>query len=169
MKRIGILLALTLSMLLAITAPAMAVPSYPYANQRDVNAVDPWGMTERQCTSYVAWRSHIDGHDIPGQTLGYGGWRAERWDDNATAVGKRVGHTPHVGDFAQWNAHERTDYRYQGGNWWWQAGDQGHIAYVTAVNRDGTVTLADYNGFGGVRVPGTKRLPASGVPRYIDW
>ena len=47
------------------------------------------------------------------------------------------------------------------------AGDMGHIAYVASVNSDGTVTLQDYNWFGGSRTYGTDTLPATAVPRYI--
>jgi len=72
-----------------------------------------------------------------------------------------------VGGFAQWNAHEHVDYTYQGQQFSMTAGDMGHIAYVASVNSDGTVTLQDYNWFGGSRTYGTDTLPATAVPRYI--
>ncbi len=168
--RICTVLALTVSLLAGGAAAASAATNdYPYRAQSGLDVTDPWGMTERQCTSFVAWRSHQHGVDIPGMSYGRGAWIADLWDNNAAALGKRVDRTPAVGAFAQWNAHERSDYTYLGSSWWLQAGDQGHIAYVSRVNRDGTVTLEDYNFFGGPRQYGTKTLPAGAVPRYIHF
>jgi surface antigen len=167
MKKLGTLAVLILAFLLVGVAPAFAAGNdYPYANA-GTGVADPWGMTERECTSFVAWRSHQAGHNIPGTTGGYGAWAADRWDDNAALLHKKVDHTATVGGFAQWNANERRDYTYQGRTFSMIAGAEGHIAYVASVNPDGTVTLQDYNWFGGPRAYGTDTLPATAVPRYI--
>jgi surface antigen len=165
--KLGTLMILMTALLLLGIAPASAAGNdYPYKNAAP-NAADPWGMTARECTSFVAWRSHQRGQDIPGTTGGYGAWRADRWDDNAAQMRKRVDRVATVGGFAQWNANERRDYTYQGRNYSLIAGGMGHIAYVSRVNADGSVTLEDYNWFGGARTYGTITLPATAVPRYI--
>jgi surface antigen len=167
--KLGTLMIMMTALLLLGIAPASAsaaVNDYPYKTA-GVNVADPWGMTERECTSFVAWRSHQRGQDIPGKTGGYGAWRADRWDDNAALLGKRVDRVATVGGFAQWNANERRDYTYLGRTYSMTAGSMGHIAYVSRVNADGSVLLEDYNWFGGTRNYGTTTLPATAVPRYI--
>ena len=167
MTKLATLAVLMLSLLLVGIAPASAAGNdYPYSAAA-LGGIDPWGMMTRECTSFVAWRSHQNGLDIPGNTGGAGAWVADRWDDNAAQIGKRVDHTATVGGFAQWNAHEHVDYTYQGHQYSMEAGDMGHIAYVAAVNPDGSVTLQDYNWFGGSHAYGTSTLPAGAVPRYI--
>ncbi|WP_433786766.1 CHAP domain-containing protein [Actinomycetospora sp. CA-101289] len=167
MRKLSTLATLMFALLLVGIAPASAAGNdYPYSTAAP-GVSDPWGMTERQCTSFVAWRSHQNGQDIPGKTGGRGAWTADRWDDNAAQLRKKVDRRATVGGFAQWNAHEHVGYTYQGRQYSMTAGDMGHIAYVASVNADGTVTLQDYNWFGGSRAYGTRTLPATAVPRYI--
>jgi hypothetical protein len=89
--------------------------------------IDPWGYTKRQCVSFVAWRLSQDNISFNGAG------NAEKWDDVARERGKIVDNTPAIGAVAQWDAN-------QGG-----ALSAGHVAYVTAVNADGTVNVEEYN------------------------
>jgi surface antigen len=93
---------------------------------------DPWGFAFRNCTSWVAWRMrNTNGADFFNTQQG-GRWgNANTWDDNARRLGYPVNSTPARGAIAQ------TD-----------AGSFGHVAWVDAVNADGTVTVEDYNNAG---------------------
>lgn len=99
---------------------------YPWANAPFPNSiVDPWGMYQRQCVSYTAWKVDASGRYMP-----YWGGRgnAKQWDDNARAAGIPVDTNPQVGDVAVSNA-----------------GVYGHVMYVEAVHDDDTITISQYN------------------------
>ena len=125
MKKLGTLAALVLAFLLVGIAPAFAAGNdYPYANA-GTGATDPWGMTERECTSFVAWRSHQAGHNIPGTTGGYGAWAADRWDDNAALLHKKVDHTATV-DRPRCDGHRRRVPLTPAGGTTWRHADTSH-------------------------------------------
>lgn len=99
---------------------------YPWANVRFPNAIaDPWGMYQRQCVSYTAWKVWKSGRNMP-----YWGGRgnANLWDDNARAAGIPVDSNPRVGDVAVSNS-----------------GYYGHVMYVESVYDDGTIYVSQYN------------------------
>lgn len=89
------------------------------------HGVDDWGMYNRQCVSYVAFKVSASGRYMP-----YWGGRgdAHEWDDNAIASGIPVDQTPRPGSVAISNA-----------------GYYGHAMYVESVNADGTITVSQYN------------------------
>jgi surface antigen len=78
------------------------------------------------CTSYVAWRIHKEfGVNIAG-------WKdGSNWAQAAHSAGYKVSgmdsdkKIPEAGDIAQW--------------------DSNHVAFVTSVNEDGSVNVAEYN------------------------
>jgi surface antigen len=121
--------------------------SYPYpaaniynaASPSDPSTIDPWSFYNRECTSYVAWKlNQSAGTTISPyffyNLMGGGHWGdAGNWSANASALGYQVNTTPAVGAVAQWNPGE------PGG------GTLGHVAYVEAVNPDGTVAVSEYN------------------------
>lgn len=89
--------------------------------------LDNWGMYNRQCVSYTAWKVAISGRYMPGWGwLGLG--NANQWDDNARASGIPVDSNPQPGDVAIKNA-----------------GQYGHALYVEAVADDGAIYVSDYN------------------------
>nr|MCW1908746.1 CHAP domain-containing protein [Candidatus Saccharibacteria bacterium] len=89
--------------------------------------LDNWGMYNRQCVSYTAWKVAISGRYMPGWGwLGLG--NANQWDDNARATGIPVDSNPRVGDVAIKNG-----------------GQYGHALYVEAVADDGAIYVSDYN------------------------
>lgn len=99
---------------------------YPWANAPFPNELpDPWGMYQRQCVSYTAWKVWKTGRHMP-----YWGGRgnANQWDDNARAAGIPVDGNPRVGDIAVSNS-----------------GYYGHVMYVEAVYDDGTIYISQYN------------------------
>jgi surface antigen len=105
---------------------AVSGTSYPWANAPFPNSIaDPWGMYERQCVSYTAWKVASSGRHMPSWG-GHGS--AKLWDDNARAEGIPVDTTPRVGDVAISNS-----------------GSYGHSMYVEAVNGDGTISVSQYN------------------------
>lgn len=93
--------------------------------------VDSWGMYNRECVSYVAFRVAANykatgrGYNMP-----YWGGRgnANQWPGNAVGAGIPTGYSPRVGAAAVVTE-----------------GYYGHIMYVEAVNGDGTITVSDYN------------------------
>lgn len=106
---------------------------YPgvWANAPIDSLVDSWGMYNRECVSYVAYRVAANyratgrGYDMP-----YWGGRgnANQWPGNAAGAGIPTGYTPKA----------RAAAVVPGGVY-------GHIMYVESVNSDGTITVSDYN------------------------
>jgi surface antigen len=76
---------------------------YPsvWANAAQDSLVDSWGMYNRECVSYTAWKVWSTGRHMPY----WGGiGNANQWDDNARASGIPVDGNPQVGDVAISNA-----------------------------------------------------------------
>lgn len=90
------------------------------------NTIDSWGMYNRECVSYTAFKVAQSGRYMP-----YWGGRgnANRWDDNARASGIPVDDNPQPGDVAISNA-----------------GYYGHAMYVEHVYDDGRILISQYNG-----------------------
>ncbi|HSX29473.1 MAG TPA: CHAP domain-containing protein [Candidatus Saccharimonadales bacterium] len=99
---------------------------YPWSGAPWPNSIpDPWGMYERQCVSYTAWKVWKSGRFMPY----WGGvGNANQWDDNARSAGIPVDGSPRVGDIAVSNR-----------------GAYGHVMYVEAVYGDGTIYISQYN------------------------
>ena len=100
---------------------------YPavYANAPQDSLVDRWGMYNRECVSYTAWKVY--------QTYGYmpywgGRGNANQWPGNARAAGIPTGSTPRADSVAVWNV-----------------GYYGHVMWVEAVNSDGSLWVSQYN------------------------
>ena len=106
------------------------------------SAIDDWGMYNRECVSYTAFKVAQSGRHMP-YWGGYG--NANQWDDNARAEDITVDGTPRVGDVAH------TDRGYYG-----------HVMYVEYVYGDGTILISQYN----VNLDGRyseKRINAAGL------
>ncbi len=89
------------------------------------SAVDSWGMYNRECVSYAAFKVAASGRHMPY----WGGiGNANQWDNNARDWGIAVDGNPREGDVAQ------TD-----------AGGLGHVMYVEYVYGDGTIYISQYN------------------------
>lgn len=89
------------------------------------SAVDDWGMYNRQCVSYTAFRVAASGRHMPH----WGGrGNAHEWDDSARADGIPVGTKPKAGSVAISHG-----------------GYYGHAMYVESVNGDGTINISQYN------------------------
>ena len=87
--------------------------------------VDTWGMYNRECVSWTAYRVAVSCRYMP-----YWGGRgnANLWDDNARDAGIPVDGNPRVGDVAISNS-----------------GYYGHSMYVEAVHDDGTIAVSQFN------------------------
>jgi peptidoglycan hydrolase CwlO-like protein len=97
---------------------------YPmsWCNSAQDSLVDSWGMYNRECVSWAAWRRSQIGRPIPG------GWgNANQWPGSARAAGYRVDGSPEVGAVAI----------YMGGYY-------GHAMVVEQVN-GGYVTVSQMN------------------------
>lgn len=117
-------------------APTEYTPVYSQTytpGSQPVYATDSAGNTyfKGYCTWYVKDRRP----DLPNM-LGNGG----EWSGNAAAQGFATGSTPRVGAVAETN---------------------GHVAYVEAVNGDGTITISEMNGVAGFGNVGSRNVPAS--------
>jgi peptidoglycan hydrolase CwlO-like protein len=107
---------------------------YPDAwnNAGQDSQIDPWGMFNRECVSFTAFKVHQA--YMAGQTNrdmpywgGYG--NANQWDDNARASGIPVDDNPTAGSVAISNA-----------------GTYGHAMWIQAVSADRTqVYVQQYN------------------------
>lgn len=87
--------------------------------------IDSWGMYNRECVSYTAWKVAASGRYMP-YWGGYG--NANQWDDNARNAGIPVDSNPQPGDVAVSNS-----------------GFYGHVMYVESVNPNGTINISQYN------------------------
>jgi peptidoglycan DL-endopeptidase CwlO len=102
---------------------------YPakWCNIAQDSVLDDWGMYNRECVSYTAFRVAASGRFMPGW-----GWasrgNANQWDDNARAAGIPVDGNPQAGDVAISNS-----------------GAYGHAMYVESVNGNGTINISQYN------------------------
>lgn len=82
---------------------------------------DSWGYAVQNCTSWVAWALHDrNGFEMP-RAIG----DASAWGSWARNNGYTVDGNPKIGSVA-----------------WWASN---HVAWVKAVNNDGTVTIEEYN------------------------
>ncbi|HFU3729063.1 TPA: SH3 domain-containing protein [Streptococcus suis] len=91
---------------------------YPYTA---VDAIDPWRLYTRQCTSFVAFRlSKVNGFEIP---PAYG--NADAWGYRAQREGYRVDMNPAVGAVAWWTSPM-------------------HVAWVSSIQGD-MVEIEEYN------------------------
>jgi len=108
--------------------PAQAVSpvgGYWGCNYPQDNTLDNWGMYNRECVSYTAFKVY--------QTYGYmpywgGSGNAIQWIGDAQAAGIPTSHTPKVHSVAIWNV-----------------GPDGHAMWVEAVNPDGSIFVSQYN------------------------
>jgi surface antigen len=89
------------------------------------SVIDDWGMYNRECVSYTAFRVAASGRNMP-----YWGGRgnANQWVSDAQSAGIPVDHNPQAGDVAIS-----------------LAGAFGHAMYVESVNGDGTINISQYN------------------------
>jgi surface antigen len=100
---------------------------YPakWCNIPQDSVIDSWGMYNRECVSYTAFRVAASGRNMPY----WGGvGNANQWDDDARAAGIPVDGNPRAGDVAISNS-----------------GAFGHAMYVESVNGDGTINISQYN------------------------
>lgn len=100
---------------------------YPalWCNSAQDSIVDNWGMFNRECVSYVAWKIAATGKHMP-----YWGGRgnANQWPSSATADGIPTGSTPRAGAAAVL-----------------MSGYYGHVMYVERINGDGTIHVSQFN------------------------
>lgn len=104
---------------------------YPsiWANSPQDTLIDNWGMYNRECVSYVAWKISSTGRFMPY----WGGvGNAYEWPGNARAAGIPVDGTPTQGSAVIWGSNDGL-------------GFLGHVAYVEVVNGDGSIEVSQYN------------------------
>lgn len=97
------------------------IPTEPY---------DPLGFAWRNCTSYAAFavRKYTPHADFRNDWKGSSFGDAKHWHVTAESLSIHVDEVPTVGSVA-----ERT------------SGDYGHVAFVVAVNSDGSFVINEYN------------------------
>jgi surface antigen len=100
---------------------------YPsrYDNAAQDTLIDNWGMYNRECVSYTAWKVY----EAYGYMPYWGGvGNANQWPGNARRAGIPTSSTPKAGTVAIWNV-----------------GYYGHAMWVEAVNGDGSLWVSQYN------------------------
>lgn len=100
---------------------------YPaiWCNAPQDSLVDNWGMYNRECVSYTAWKVASTGRYMP-----YWGGRgnANEWPSSANADGIATGSEPRVGSVAIM-----------------YVGYYGHSMYVEGINPNGTIRVSQFN------------------------
>lgn len=99
-------------------------PSY-WADIPMDSTADDWGMFNRECVSYAAFRVASSGRHMP---YWGGSGNASQWPGNARVAGISVSDTPRAGDVAIW-----------------PVGYYGHAMYVESVAGDGSILISEYN------------------------
>ncbi len=118
---------------------------YPnkWANRAQDTVLDDWGMYNRECVSYVAWKVNSVGRHMPrwgGDYTNHLGGNAYRWIDNADIDHiRRTGSPPspsawRPGIAVVWDDNDGV-------------GSYGHVAYLESVNGDGSIEVSQYNFF----------------------
>lgn len=100
---------------------------YPseWDNAPQDSLIDRWGMYNRECVSYTAWKVFQTYRYMPY----WGGvGNANQWPGNARAAGIPTDNTPAPNSVAIWNV-----------------GYYGHAMWVEAVNADGSIWVSQYN------------------------
>jgi len=119
----------------AATHRPLVTGGYPYASAcpqaGDRDDVDRWLMNTCNCTSYVAWALEANGYRTAWFIAGR--MDARNWPRVARLSNFAVRARPRVGSVAVWP------------RW----GRFGHLAFVTAVDADGSFDVAEYNLPGG--------------------
>lgn len=111
---------------------------YPsvWANAPLDSMLDTWGMYNRECVSYVAWKVASTGKFMPGWgNIGIG--NAYQWINNSrygTPINGPIpiDKNPTVGSVAVWDSGDGLSFL-------------GHVAYVEVVNSDGSIEVSQYN------------------------
>lgn len=101
-----------------------------WSSKGHIEGVDPWSFYWGECVSYAAWmvRTTSPYPDFVNNWHGAHFGNAKEWAAAAREVGITVDSTPAVGAIAQ---HSR--------------GRNGHVAYITTVNTDGSFEINEYN------------------------
>ncbi|HSX33942.1 MAG TPA: CHAP domain-containing protein [Candidatus Saccharimonadales bacterium] len=112
--------------------PAGFPNTYPASlcNAGQDSIVDPWGLYNRECVSYVAWKEYEAGRYVP-----YGLGNAGDWP--AHVPSSWIDGSPQVGDAAVRPANPNL--------WFGNEQDVGHVMFVEAINGDGTIAISQYN------------------------
>jgi surface antigen/predicted nucleic acid-binding Zn-ribbon protein len=106
--------------------------TYPnkWRNIPQDSVIDSWGMFNRECVSYTAWKVYESGRNMPY----WGGvGNANQWPGNARRANIPVDSNPRVGDVAVATSPVR----------YW--GSVGHVMYVEGINGDGSIRVSQYN------------------------
>ncbi|HET7630452.1 MAG TPA: CHAP domain-containing protein, partial [Candidatus Saccharimonadales bacterium] len=114
--------------------------TYPtrWCGRAQDSVLDSWGMLNRECVSYTAWKVAEAGAHMPYWGGRYGGGylggNASAWPHNARQDGFRVDSDPR-GDVVVAIRGDK-DAGYSG---------YGHAMFVESVNGDGTINISQYN------------------------
>lgn len=126
------------------------ITSYPWSDESDPRAADPWGYVKRQCPSFIAW--YLNSHQVAfaGHTQGPAGVgrfdQPADWAEAARAAGFVVSATPVVSSIAQWEPGDAwlPDVRSSPTD---RVGGHGAVALVLTVHPDdNSVDVAHYDG-----------------------
>lgn len=134
-----------------IPAPSAGNGGYPaqWANAAQDSIVDSWGLYNRECVSYVAWKIANSGRYVPHFN---GAGNANQWPSTLDS-----------------NQYPRGSEPRQGAALVTMAGPYGHVRYVESVNGNGTITVSDYNlGVDGLYRYYTMSPPSGGIYIYFQ-
>ena len=130
---------------------------YPWQSST-IDTLSPLGYDYRECVDFVAYRLNRDAGTSHApwkytwSNLTPLGGNADQWKTSWEAHGWQTSHTPIPGSVAWWGSGS--------------AGSLGHVAYVQAVNSNGTVALEEYN-WNDNHSYSTRTIAASAVDDFL--
>lgn len=102
----------------------------PLCSSPQDSIVSQWGLYNRECVDYVAWKEFSTGHYVP-----YGLGNAGDWPSNVPQ--SWLTNNPQPGDAAVRPANPNL--------YFGSEQDVGHVMYIEAINGDGTMAISQYN------------------------
>jgi hypothetical protein len=119
---------------------------------QDGGGLSPLGYYNRECVDFVAWRLNRDA-GTPNAPFTY------VWS-NLTETGGDARDRAKAWQYHGWQISQQP---LAGAVAWWSSN---HVAYVQAVNKDGSVVLEEYN-IGGRHAYSTRTIPAKKVEKFL--
>ena len=124
---------------------------YPYKVNAGVYQLDDYSFYKSECVSFVAWCMNVrngiqfSNYKVDGRSVYNNIWKEPDSGGMGNGNGTRLSHAKYWGTALQSMGYTVDSNPTVGSIAWTDSGTYGHVAWVTAVNGDGTVSIEEYN------------------------